>query len=72
MSTNASCIVFFMFMHSPHCISFSYARRTMCGRGARADGIEPQDGVGGLILKREGAAGATEDPAQSRKGPRPR
>ena len=46
MSTNASCVVFFMFMHSPRCISFRYARRTMCGRGARADGIEPQAGVG--------------------------
>ena len=27
--------------------------------------------VGGHILKREGPAGATEDPAQGRKGPRP-
>ena len=26
--------------------------------------------LGGRILKREGPAGATEDPAQSRKGPR--
>ena len=26
---------------------------------------------GGLILKREGPAGATEDPTQGRKGPRP-
>jgi len=27
--------------------------------------------LGGRILKKEGPAGATEDPAQSRKGPRP-
>jgi len=27
--------------------------------------------LGGCILKREGPAGATEDSAQSRKGPRP-
>ena len=27
--------------------------------------------LGGRILKRKGPAGATEDPAQSRKGPRP-
>ena len=27
--------------------------------------------LGGCILKREGPTGATEDPAQSRKGPRP-
>ena len=27
--------------------------------------------LGGRILKREGPAGVTEDPAQSRKGPRP-
>ena len=43
----------------------------MHGREARDDGTEPQDGVGGRILKREGPAGATEDPAQDRKGPRP-
>jgi len=46
MSTNAACVVFFMLMHSPCCISFRYARCTTCGRGARADGTEPQDGVG--------------------------
>ena len=27
--------------------------------------------LGGRILKRKGPAGATEDPAQSQKGPRP-
>ena len=27
--------------------------------------------LGGRILKREGPAGATKDPAQSQKGPRP-
>ena len=27
--------------------------------------------LGGRILKKEGPAGATEDPAQSQKGPRP-
>ena len=27
--------------------------------------------LGGRILKKEGPAGATKDPAQSRKGPRP-
>ena len=27
--------------------------------------------LGGCILKKEGPTGATEDPAQSRKGPRP-
>ena len=27
--------------------------------------------LGGRILKQEGSAGATEDPAQSREGPRP-
>ena len=27
--------------------------------------------LGGRILKKEGLAGATKDPAQSRKGPRP-
>ena len=32
--------------------------------------MEPQDDVGGRILKR-GPAGATEDPAQGRKGLRP-
>ena len=39
-------------------------------REARDDGTEPQGGVGGHILKREGPAGVTEDPAQGRKGPR--
>ena len=43
----------------------------MRGREACDDGTEPQDGVGGRTLKREGPAGATEDPAQSRKVPRP-
>ena len=43
----------------------------MHGREACDDRTEPQDGVGGRILKREGPAGATEDPAQGRKGPRP-
>ena len=43
----------------------------MHGREARDDGTEPQDGVGGRILKREGPVGATEDPAQGRKVPRP-
>ena len=33
-------------------------------------GAEPQDGVGARILKR-GPAGATEDPTEGRKGPRP-
>ena len=40
-------------------------------REGRAIGAEPEDDVGGHILKREGPAGATEDPAQGRKGPRP-
>ena len=42
----------------------------MHGLEARDDGYEPQDGVGGCILKREGPAGATEDPTQGRKGRR--
>ena len=53
------------------CISFRYARWTTRGREARDGGTEPQDGVGGHILKREGPAGATEDPTQGRKAPRP-
>jgi len=60
-----------MFMHSPRCISFRYARYTTRGREARADGTEPQDGLAGRILKRKEPAEATEDPAQSQKGPRP-
>ena len=32
--------------------------------------LNPQDGVSGRILKRR-PAGATEDPAQGRKGPKP-
>ena len=47
MPLNASCVVFLMFMHSHRCISFRYARRTTCGRGARADGTDPHDGVWG-------------------------
>ena len=43
----------------------------MRGREARDDGTEPQDGVGGRIVKREGPAGAIEESTQSRKGPRP-
>ena len=43
----------------------------MCGCETRDDRTEPQDGIGGHILKKEGPAGATEDPAQGRKGPRP-
>ena len=31
----------------------------------------PKTVFGGCILKREGIAGATEDPTQGRKGPRP-
>ena len=35
--------------------------------------LEPdlKTGFNGCILKREGPVGATEDPAQGRKGPRP-
>ena len=43
----------------------------MRGHEARDDRTEPQDGVGGRILKIEGLAGAIEDPAQGLKGPRP-
>jgi len=32
---------------------------------------DPKTVFDGCILKREGPAGATEDPAQGRKGPRP-
>ena len=71
MSTHASCVVLLKFMLLHRCISFRYARYTMRGREARDDGTEPQDGVGGRILKREGPVGATEDPAQGRKVPRP-
>ena len=31
----------------------------------------PKTVLGGRIVKKEGPAGATKDPAQSRKGPRP-
>ena len=64
-------LYFHAFIHLHCCISFRYARCTMHGLEARDDGYEPQDGVGGCILKREGPAGATEDPTQGRKGPRP-
>ena len=43
----------------------------MRGHEAHDDGTEPQDGVGGRVQKRNEPAGATEDPTQSRKGPRP-
>ena len=39
----------------------------MCGRGARGFGAED-----GHLQKIEGSADATEDPAQGRKGPRPK
>ena len=42
----------------------------MRGREARDGGTEPQDGIGGRILKREGPAGTTEDPGQGQKGPK--
>ena len=54
---NASCGDFLKFMQL-HChISFRYARCTMRGREARADGIEPQDGASGPIQKAEGLTG---------------
>ena len=74
-----SCLLFLMhcllylcaFIHPHWCISFRYARWTTRGHEARDDGTEPQDGVGGRVLKRKEPAGATEEPTQSRKGPRP-
>ena len=45
---------FFAFMYL-HCwIPSRYARCTTRGREARDNGVEPEDGVGGPILKMEG------------------
>ena len=53
------------------CTSFRYARCTTCGREARGMESNLKTVFDGGILKREGPAGATEDPDQGRKGPRP-
>ena len=45
---------FFIFMYLHCCFSSRYARCTTCGREARDDGVEPEDGVGGPIPKMEG------------------
>ena len=70
MSTNASCVVFFMIMHSPRCISFRHARRTMCGRGARADGTEPQDGVGWTHREERRTSWSNQRPGSKSEGPK--
>ena len=46
---------FFAFMLCHYCISSRYARCTTRGREARDNGVEPEDGVGGPILKMEGS-----------------
>ena len=58
LSLLMDCLLHFhIFMHQHCCISFGYARYSMIGREARADGTEPQDGDGERILKMEGLAG---------------
>ena len=67
-----SCLLFLMhcllylhaFIHPHWCISFRYARWTTRAHEARDDGTEPQDGVGGRVLKRKEPARATKGPAQ--------
>ena len=49
-----------------------YARYTTCGRTARSVGAEPQDGVRWTSPEDGRTAEAIEDPAQGRKGPRPK
>ena len=45
---------FFAFMHWHCSISSRYARCTTHGCEARDNGVKPEDGVGGPILKMEG------------------
>ena len=69
---NASCIVFLKFMHLHCCISFIATLDVQRGDVKHVI-TEPNHNtvLGGRILKREGPAGSTKDPAQSQKGPRP-
>ena len=60
------------FIHQYCCVSFRYARYAKHGRAARGVGAEPQDGVRWTSLEDGRAAEATEDPAQGRKGTRPK
>ena len=70
MSTNASCVVFFMIMHSPHCISFRYARRTTCGRETRDNGTEPQDGVEWMHPEEKRTRWSYRGPGSKSEGPK--
>ena len=45
---------FFAFMHLHCCISSRYTRCTTRGREACDNGVEPEDGAGGPILKMGG------------------
>ena len=67
---NASCGVFLKFMHLHHCISFRYARRTTCGHGARADGTEPQDGVGWTHPEEKRTRWSNQRPGSKSEGPK--
>jgi len=62
----------YIFMHMHYCTSFRYARYTRVD--VKHAVLEPniKTVFGGYLQKMEGPAEATEDPAQGRKGPRPK
>ena len=57
-------------MHLHRCISFRYARHTTCGHGARADGTEPQDGVGWMHPEEKRTRWSNRRPSSKLEGPK--
>ena len=61
---------FYAFIHQHCCISFRYAKCTTRGRGARADGTEPQDGVGWMHPEERRTRWINQRPGSKSEGPK--
>ena len=61
---------FHAFRHLYWCISFRYARCTTCGREARHDGTEPQDGVGWSYPEERRTNWSNRRPGSRPEGPK--